>query len=323
MLDHTVFEIKKQAIIDRFGPWVANNIHVANDLYTMGKRIEGDEIKLRRILQVVADATRRPLDTLRILDLACLEGLYALEFARHGAAVVGIEGREAHIEKARFVKDLLSLTNLDLFQDDVRNLSKKKYGEFDVVLCLGILYHLNVPDVFYFLERISEVCRDIVVIDTRVAFGPTISYMYKETRYWGHTIREHRPSDTPEVKLKRYWASLDNITSFHLSRTSLFCFLGRLGFTSVYECYIPPEPTKPIDRITLLAIKGSRQKIINAPLMDDIPTDGSPDDFASHRIERAYGKVFRLSRLLLPEKLRILLKRLGPLANLFRPYQPK
>src|SRR5438309_10055658 len=95
MLDRTVFETKKRAIIDRFGPWVANNIHLADDLYTIGKRIEGDEIKLRRVLQVVADATRRPLDTLRVLDLACLEGLYAIEFARHGATVVGIEGREA------------------------------------------------------------------------------------------------------------------------------------------------------------------------------------------------------------------------------------
>ena len=170
------------------------------------------------------------------------------------------------------MKNALSLTNLDIVQDDVRNLSRNKYGFFDVVLCLGILYHLDVPDVFAFIESIADVCQDIAVIDTRIAMGPTQSYVYQGTKYWGQRINEgHDPSDTPAEKIKRYWASLDNLTSFHLSRTSLYIILGRVGFTSVYECYIPPEPTKPIDRITLLAVKGARQKIISSPLMEENP----------------------------------------------------
>ncbi len=67
----------------------------------------------------------------------------AVELARLGANVVGIEGREANLAKARFAKEALSLENPEFHQDDVRNLSKEKYGRFDVVLCLGILYHLN------------------------------------------------------------------------------------------------------------------------------------------------------------------------------------
>src|SRR2546426_3593 len=290
-MNRDLLENKKQMLIERFGPWIANNIHLADHLYTMGEKIEGDEVKLRRVLQVVSDTIRRPLKGLRILDLACLEGLYAIEFARHGASVVGIEGREAHLEKARFVKDALSLNNLEFFQDDVRNLSKEKYGEFDVVLCLGILYHLDVPDVFALMERVGEVCQDVAIIDTRIAFGPTAPYSYKGTRYWGHRVREHSPSDSPEAKIKRYWASLDNVTSFYLSRTSLYCMLGRIGFTSVYECYIPPEPSKPIDRITLLAIKGKRQRILSSPLMEKYPANNAPEEFTVHKIEKLYGKI--------------------------------
>jgi len=313
---------RKREVIQRFGPWIANNIHLVDDCYTIGEKIEGDEVKLRRILQVVSDITKRPLETLRVLDLACLEGLYAIEFARHAARAVGIEGREAHIAKARFVKNELSLNNLEFFQDDVRNVTKAKYGEFDVVLCLGILYHLDVPDVFSFLEQIADVCQDVIIIDTRIALGPTRSYTHKGTQYWGHSIREHRPNDTREQKLSRYWASLDNVTSFHLSRTSLYCMLGRLGFTSVYECHLPAEPTKPIDRITVVGIKGRRQRIINSPLMEQYPVDNAPHEFTLHRIERMYGHFYRVSRLV-PEKLRILLQSRGVLSALFKPYKPR
>jgi methyltransferase family protein len=320
-MNSKLLEDKQRLIVEKFGRWTANNIWISDDFYTMGKSIQGDEIKLRRILQIVVDIVRRPLNNLRILDLACHEGLYAIEFARHGAEVVGIEGREMNIEKAKFVKDVLALQKLDFFQDDVRNLSRAKYGMFDVVLCLGILYHLDTPDVFAFMERISEVCTDVAIIDTRIAYGPTTPYNYKGTRYWGHIIMEHPPGALPEDKIKNYAASLDNPVSFWLSRTSIYCVLVRLGFTSVYECYIPPEPTKPIDRITIVAIKGSQSKVINSPLMDDYPWESSPENFVAYKVERMYGKVYRMMRLLVPRKVRLFIKNRGFLYTLFKPYR--
>src|SRR6266404_611249 len=192
-----LLENKKALVVDKFGPWTASNIHLGDHFYTIGEHIQGDEIKLRRVLQVVSDTVTKPLESTRVLDLACAEGIYAIEFARHGASVLGIEGRQAHIEKALFAKDALSLNNVDFVQDDVRNLSKDKYGSFDVVLCLGILYHFDVPDVFHFVERIAEVCDDIAVIDTRIAPGPTSSYLFNGTRYWGNSISEgHKATDT-------------------------------------------------------------------------------------------------------------------------------
>jgi predicted RNA methylase len=313
---------KQRLVIEKWGPWTASNIHLGHNFYTIGEGIEGDEIKVRRVLQVVSDVIKRPLRDLRVLDLACHEGIYAIEFARHGAAVLGIEGRQAHIEKANFVKDALSLSNLEIVQDDVRNLSKAKYGLFDVVLCLGILYHLDVPDVFAFIESLADVCREVTVIDTRVAFGPTRSYVYQGTKYWGHRLDEgHRAWDSPEQKISRYWASLDNPTSFHLSRTSLYCMLGRVGFTSVYECYIPPEPAKPIDRITLLAIKGRRQTVISSPLMEKYPINNSPEEFSVYKVEKMYGKIYQVFRLI-PSRIRKAIKSHGLLGKLFKPFKP-
>jgi hypothetical protein len=314
---------KQQAIINNFGPWRASNIHLFGGFYTIGDRICGDEIKLRRVLQIVSDTTQQPFKNLRIVDLACHEGIYAIEFARHGANALGVEGRQAHIEKARFVKEALSLDNLDFVQDDVRHFSKDKYGLFDVVLCLGILYHLDAPDVFHFLERIGEACQRVAVFDTRIASGPTLEYVYEGTTYWGHRIGEgHKETDSLEKKIKRYWASLDNVTSFHLSKTSLYCLLGRIGFTSVYECYIPPEPEKPMDRVTLVAIKGKQEHVISAPQMEGYPVHDSPEDFTTHKIERIYGRIYRVARFLIPERIRVLIKSHGLLGKAFKPFKP-
>jgi 2-polyprenyl-3-methyl-5-hydroxy-6-metoxy-1,4-benzoquinol methylase len=49
-----------------------------------------------------------------VLDLACLEGQLGIEFARHGSAVLAIDGREANLGKAKFAGETLRLDNIDL-----------------------------------------------------------------------------------------------------------------------------------------------------------------------------------------------------------------
>jgi 2-polyprenyl-3-methyl-5-hydroxy-6-metoxy-1,4-benzoquinol methylase len=267
---------QKQEIIEKYGPWTAHNIQLADDIYTIDKALTGDEFKLRRIVQIVSDISQKPLHSLRVLDLACLEGMYAIEMARHGAEAVGIEGREASIEKARFAKNVLGLDRLQLLQDDVRNLSREKHGDFDVVLCLGILYHLDSPDVFSFLARLAEVCRGFAIIHTHVALDAEVSRDYEGTQYWGRMFSEHAPGSTPEQRKKSLWASLDNVASFWPTRQSLFKALSKAGFTSIYECQFPPEEM-PIHRATIVAIKGRREPIHCAPLLSARAVESSPE----------------------------------------------
>lgn len=276
-MDVESIEDGKRRIVEKFGPWSAHNICLARDVYTIGKKVAGDEIKLRRIFQSVCDIAGKPVQSLRILDLACLEGLYAVEFARHGARVVGIEGREANIEKARFAKEVLALENLELARDDVRNLGREKYGDFDVVLCLGILYHLDVSHVFSFLEQVAAVCRGFALLDTHVSLSPDKSCRYGGRTYWGRVHREHDPDSTSDERARMLWASLDNPESFWLTRASLYNALSHVGFTSVYECRMPPEIDKAEDRITLLAMKGRRQDLLCSPLLSGRPTEDLPE----------------------------------------------
>lgn len=219
----------------------------------------------RRVVRAVCDLARRPLTGLRVLDLACAHGHYALEMAKLGAEVVGIEGRSSWLEIARSSQQELGLTNVEFVQDDVRNLSKAKYGEFDIVLCLGILYHLDAPDVFEFLWNVADVCRDFTVIETHFATTPEQKVTWRGREYWGLSCFEHAPDTPPEEKLKNVGASLDNPQAFWITHPSLCNVLRHVGFTSVFDCRNPvanvrigPNWESMIwgNRVTLAAFKG-------------------------------------------------------------------
>src|SRR5271170_315381 len=117
-----ILDLKNQ-VVEKYGPWDANNVYLEDGVYTMGAEIVGDEIKLLRVVQCVLDHTGGTVEGQRVLDLGCGEGLYSIEFARRKALCMAMEGREPRAEKVRFVKQVLSLDNLSVVQDDVRNLS--------------------------------------------------------------------------------------------------------------------------------------------------------------------------------------------------------
>jgi SAM-dependent methyltransferase len=272
VLNAEQIELRRVAIIRRCGAWTAHTISLGGGLNTWDRTHPKYEAQvaviaahLRRIMQCVADVMHRPLASLRVLDLACLEGLYGIEFARQGAEVVGIEGREANLEKALFAKDVLGLSNLTLIQDDVRNLSVERYGSFDVVLCLGLLYHLDAPDVFHFVERMAQVCRRVAVVDTHVAVRADQTCRHGGREYHGWHYTEHPPGATDEEKIRDLWASLDNNKSFWLTRPSLYNLLSLAGFTSVSTCQSPANPGQWTDRDTLVAVKGQRVELFSTP----------------------------------------------------------
>lgn len=259
----------KQAVVAAHGAWTDHNVHLAGDLYTIGPEVTSP--RLRRMLQLVADAAGRPLAGLRALDLGCLEGMYAIELARQGAETVAIEGRERNLAKARFVKEALGLGNLTLRLEDVRELSRERHGEFDVTLCLGLLYHLDAPDVFPFVERLAEVTRGFAVVDTYVSTAAVERHERGGRVYWGRRIREHGESDSAETRRGRLWNSLDNARSLWLTRESLLNLLADCGFTSVLECHVPRDPSQPADRVTLLAFKGTPASTRSQPSADGRP----------------------------------------------------
>lgn len=211
-----------------------------------------------RIVQIAHDLTSRPFDQLRVLDLASLEGHFSFEFAGCGAQVLGVEGRKANVEKSESERQRLGFNNVEFVHDDVRNLSAERYGKFDIVLCLGIAYHLDAPDVFKLFERVYEVCTDFAIVDTHVGVQANRQFTYGGRIYSGWDYREGEQAHP--------WSSIANSRSFWLTRPSLYNALSAAGFSSVLEAHSPAMNDMPGDRVTLIAMKRAKVNLFLTPL---------------------------------------------------------
>ena len=170
--------------------------------------------------------------TLRIADLACLEGGYATGFARMGfGEAVGIEVRPDNYANCVFVKERTQLANLTFVNDDVWNL--EKYGTFDAIFCCGILYHLDAPRKF--LGLMSRCVRHAVLINTHFAtVAPIRAHSLSPIAMnEGLPGRWFDEGTAPEEK----WAAWGNRRSFWILREYLVEALRDSGFPMVFEQY--------------------------------------------------------------------------------------
>lgn len=108
----------------------------------------------------------------RVLDLGCNAGFWSLAAAESDAAfVLGIEGRQAAVDQARlvFTERGIERSRWQFERGDVFDFDYDSMGPFDVVLCLGLLYHVSKP--VELLERIAQVNSDLLVVDTELSLA--------------------------------------------------------------------------------------------------------------------------------------------------------
>jgi tRNA (mo5U34)-methyltransferase len=82
------------------------------------------------------------------LDLGCNEGWFAHRLLEWGASrVVGIDIRASNIRRAKLIQDHFEVPHdrLVFEEADVLELDSHSLGQFDVVLMLGLIYHLERP----------------------------------------------------------------------------------------------------------------------------------------------------------------------------------
>lgn len=103
----------------------------------------------------------------RILDVACNSGFWSIQCALLGAEVVGFDGRVELIRQAHLIKSIVGVDNAQFRVLDFWDMSPQALGgPFDIVLNLGILYHL--PDPLKALQLTESMARKYILLDTEV-----------------------------------------------------------------------------------------------------------------------------------------------------------
>ncbi|PYI76501.1 MAG: TIGR04290 family methyltransferase, partial [Verrucomicrobia bacterium] len=137
-----------------------------------------------------------------VLDIGCNAGFYSIEMKRRGAdRVVGIDFDDRYLAQAKFAADALNLEiefrKLSVY--DVQELGEK----FDLVLFLGVFYHLRHP--LLALDLIHQhVARDFFLFQSMQRGSEEIDSLQDDYDFWQTEIFERPGSPKMYFVEKRY-----------------------------------------------------------------------------------------------------------------------
>jgi tRNA (mo5U34)-methyltransferase len=170
-----------------------HRLDLGNGLETPGR--QDSQAKLRTL------SLPEDLSGLSVLDIGTWDGFFAFEAERRGASrVVAIDSPELNWggqnggtrEGFDLARRVLRSGVLDR-EISVLALDPSTVGEFDLVLALGVIYHMVSP--LQALSRIAHVTRDLLILDTHVEFidfpGPVMRFFPGRelgddpTNWWG------------------------------------------------------------------------------------------------------------------------------------------
>lgn len=146
--------------IDELGPWF-HNMRL-NGVATAPDHFLGNypEVKYEHF----RDSLPADMHGMTVLDIGCNGGFYSLEMKRRGAArVLGIDTDEHYLRQARFAAEV---TGLDVNFRQMAVWDVGALGErFDLVIFMGVLYHLRHP--LLALDLIHEhVAKDLLLFQS-------------------------------------------------------------------------------------------------------------------------------------------------------------
>ena len=174
--------------IDALGPWF-HNLDI-RQVPTAPDHFLGDypRAKWGRFAHTIpADLTG-----MTVLDIGCNAGFYSQEVAKRGAArVLGIDSDERYLKQARFAAEANGL-EIEFRQMSVYQLDALK-ETFDIVLFLGVFYHLRYP--LFALDKVVKKIRGNLLFQSLIRpFPDEIEVTAREDEYdfWEQAVFEEK-----------------------------------------------------------------------------------------------------------------------------------
>jgi tRNA (mo5U34)-methyltransferase len=243
----THMQISQQELRDeiaKLGPWFHNM--ELNGVRTAPDHFLGDypNVKWKHF----ASAIPQDLTGKSVLDIGCNAGFYSMEMKRRGAArVLGVDFDEDYLAQARFAA---KVTGLDIEFRQLSVYDVGKLGEkFDVVLFMGVLYHLRHP--LLALDLIHQhVARDFFLFQSMQRGSEKIDSLQDDYDFWQTEIFERAGFPKMYFVEKRYAG--DPTNWWIPNRACVEAMLRSAGFkiidhpeAEVFACKYVPLPKEP------------------------------------------------------------------------------
>jgi SAM-dependent methyltransferase len=106
-----------------------------------------------------------PLERRSVLDVGSGPGHLAQFFVERGCRVLSTDSRTENVERLRELYPAHEAEKLDVEYDPIEPL-----GNFDVIFCYGLLYHLENPALA--LRKLTGACDELLLLETMVCDSP-------------------------------------------------------------------------------------------------------------------------------------------------------
>jgi tRNA (mo5U34)-methyltransferase len=200
----------------------------------------------RIVWQAISGALPQDLSGKTVLDLGCNAGFFSLEMKRRGAArVVGVDTDSRYLAQARLASEVsgLAIELRELSVYDVAQLGER----FDVVLFMGVLYHLRHPLLALDLLREHAVAETLVFQSMLRGSGGRFpvdrDYPFSERDVFDHPA-------WPKLHFVEHEYARDWTNWWIPNRACAEAMLRSAGFapaqipgTEVYVCRVAERPT--------------------------------------------------------------------------------
>jgi tRNA (mo5U34)-methyltransferase len=128
--------------IEELGPWF-HNLHLPDGRETAPEHPLGDFPAFK--WTQIEGCLPADLSGARALDVGCNAGFYSFELAARGAEVLALDLDEHYLSQGRWASQFLDPEGrVEFCQGSVYDLVELE-GRFEVVLFMGVLYHLRYP----------------------------------------------------------------------------------------------------------------------------------------------------------------------------------
>ena len=261
--------------------WTKENVTVGREEGLQGR----SELILKTIKNYLQSKYNNDdFKNLSILDIGCFDGYYLTQLSDlNFKRMVGVEPKQKNIDKGKEIRKFLNINtpNIEFIKSDIENFFSEE--KFDIVMCLGVMYHL--PDHFKFFEKLKSLTKNLIIVETRIVDDQIVNQTKALEKselldvFYKNIFIKNRKEDLMSknlfgVSLHKYETSFNDSSTSNSgivtlpTISSLKMVMNNSGFKNVNEILNPSDyrrilnHNRPLDGVIVSAEKKNYQRSI-------------------------------------------------------------